>query len=63
MYATKEAIIAREHDNSIQPTVFYNDIRAFGKGFDRYFESARNSEFAISRVFLPLLKRMCILTI
>jgi heterodisulfide reductase subunit A-like polyferredoxin len=41
MYATKEAIIAREHDNSIQPTVFYNDIRAFGKGFERYFESAR----------------------
>ncbi|MBN1188989.1 MAG: FAD-dependent oxidoreductase [Dehalococcoidales bacterium] len=40
MYATKEAIIAREHDSSIQPTIFYNDIRAFGKGFERYYESA-----------------------
>jgi len=41
MYATKEAIIAKEHENSIQPTVFYNDIRAFGKSFERYYESAR----------------------
>jgi heterodisulfide reductase subunit A-like polyferredoxin len=41
MYATKEAIIAREHDNNIQPTIFYNDIRAYGKGFERYYESAK----------------------
>jgi heterodisulfide reductase subunit A-like polyferredoxin len=42
MYATKEAIIAREHDSTIQPTIFYNDIRAFGKGFERYYESAKD---------------------
>lgn len=42
MYATKEAIIAREHENTIQPTIFYNDIRAFGKGFERYYESAKD---------------------
>jgi heterodisulfide reductase subunit A-like polyferredoxin len=41
MYATKEAIIAREHDTAIQPTIFYNDIRAFSKGFERYYESAK----------------------
>lgn len=41
MYATKEAIIAREHESSIRPTIFYNDLRAFGKGFERYYESAR----------------------
>ena len=40
MYATKEAIIAREHDAKIQPTIFYNDIRAFGKGFEYYYENA-----------------------
>jgi heterodisulfide reductase subunit A-like polyferredoxin len=40
MYATKEAIIAREHDARIQPTIFYNDIRAFGKGFEFYYENA-----------------------
>jgi len=42
MYATKEAIIAREHESAIQPTIFYNDIRAFGKGFERYYESAKD---------------------
>jgi heterodisulfide reductase subunit A-like polyferredoxin len=40
MYATKEAVIAREHDPHIQPTIFYMDIRAFGKGFDAYVDRA-----------------------
>ena len=40
MYATKEAIIAREHDGHIEPTIFYMDIRAFGKGFDAYIDRA-----------------------
>ena len=43
MYATKEAIIAKEHDTGIKPTIFYNDLRAFGKGFERYYESAKNN--------------------
>ncbi|MFO8102141.1 MAG: FAD-dependent oxidoreductase [Dehalococcoidia bacterium] len=43
MYATKQAVIAKEHDASIQPTIFYNDMRAFGKGFERYYESARDN--------------------
>ncbi|MDO8567296.1 MAG: FAD-dependent oxidoreductase, partial [Dehalococcoidales bacterium] len=42
MYATKEAVIAREHDSAIKPTIFYNDIRAFGKGFERYYQSAKD---------------------
>ena len=42
MYATKEAIIAREHQNDIEPTIFYMDIRAFGKGFDQYYERAKH---------------------
>jgi heterodisulfide reductase subunit A-like polyferredoxin len=41
MYTTKEAIIAREHDPHIEPTVFYIDIRSFGKGFEPYIERAR----------------------
>jgi len=40
MYATKEAVIAREHDPNVEPTIFYMDIRSFGKGFDRYIERA-----------------------
>lgn len=41
MYATKQAIIAREHDERIHPTIFNMDIRAFGKGFERYYVSAQ----------------------
>jgi heterodisulfide reductase subunit A-like polyferredoxin len=44
MYATKEAVIAREHDSSIEPTIFYMDIRAFGKGFDAYIERAEREQ-------------------
>lgn len=43
MYSTKEAIIAREHDANIDPTIFYLDLRAYGKNFDRYVESAREA--------------------
>jgi len=43
MYATKEAIIAREHSPAIKPTIFYIDIRAHGKGFDQYYERARDN--------------------
>ncbi len=41
MYATKQAIIAREHDRSIEPTIFFIDMRAYGKGFDAYYERAK----------------------
>jgi len=44
MYATKEAVIAREHDPHIEPTIFYMDIRAFGKGFDAYIDRAENEQ-------------------
>ncbi|MDP2872449.1 MAG: FAD-dependent oxidoreductase, partial [Bacillota bacterium] len=40
MYSVKEAIIAREHDPNVQATIFLLDLRAFGKGFDRYADSA-----------------------
>ena len=41
MYSTKEAVIAKEHMNIIQPTIFTMDIRAYGKDFDKYIERAR----------------------
>jgi heterodisulfide reductase subunit A len=44
MYTTKEAVIAKEHDPHIEPTIFYIDIRSFGKGFEPYIESARNEQ-------------------
>jgi heterodisulfide reductase subunit A len=42
MYATKQAIIAREHDDHIAPTIFYMELRAFGKDFDKYVDRAKN---------------------
>jgi heterodisulfide reductase subunit A len=46
MYATKEAIIAKEHVHFVKPTIFYMDVRAHGKGFDAYYERAK-AEYGI----------------
>ena len=43
MYATKEAIIAKEHENAVEPTIFYTDLRAFGKGFEGFYHRAREA--------------------
>ncbi len=56
MYATKEAFIAKEHDSSIEPTIFYIDMRSFGKNFDDYVTRAeekgvRYVRAMVSRVF------------
>ena len=41
MYATKQSIVTKEHSNgNIKASIFYNDIRAFGKGFERYYTRA-----------------------
>ncbi|MGC8907451.1 MAG: FAD-dependent oxidoreductase [Desulfomonilaceae bacterium] len=42
MASIKEAVIAKEHDPNIEPTIFYMDIRAYGKDFDAYYERAKN---------------------
>ena len=43
MYATKQALIVREHAAEAEPTIFFIDMRAHGKGFDRYYERAQDS--------------------
>ncbi len=40
MYAIKEAVIAKEHNPGLEPTIFFMDIRAFGKEFDDYYKRA-----------------------
>ncbi len=42
MYATKEAVIAKEHMGQVEPTIFYIDLRTYGKDFDKYIERAKN---------------------
>ncbi|MGQ9556754.1 MAG: FAD-dependent oxidoreductase [Desulfurispora sp.] len=41
MYATKEAIIAREHVPGLSSTIFCMDVRAYGKDFEKYYQRAQ----------------------
>jgi heterodisulfide reductase subunit A len=41
MYAIKEAIIAKEHVETVEPAIFFMDLRAHGKDFDRFYERAK----------------------
>ncbi len=42
MYATKEAIMAKEHEPDVDIHVFMMDMRAFSKGYWSYYERARD---------------------
>ncbi len=67
MATAKQAILAKEHEPGLEVTVFFLDLRAVGKDFDRYCERARSLgvEYIrsfVSRVFeLPHSKdlRLC----
>ena len=53
MYAIKESIIAKEHNPDLQCTIFFMDMRAFGKEFDAYYSRAEEEygvRFVRSRV-------------
>ncbi|RLI49548.1 MAG: hypothetical protein DRO73_06000 [Candidatus Thorarchaeota archaeon] len=41
MYGIKNAVMAREHYPDAEVTVYYADIRAFGKGFEEFYEMAK----------------------
>jgi heterodisulfide reductase subunit A len=41
MFATKEAILANEHDPELRSYIFYTDLRAGGKRFQEYIARAR----------------------
>ncbi|MCJ8500203.1 FAD-dependent oxidoreductase [Desulfatitalea alkaliphila] len=43
MYANKQAVIAKEHSSSpLDATIFFMDMRTFGKDFDKYNLRAQN---------------------
>ena len=44
MIATKQALVAGDHVEGLDATIFYMDIRAHGKDFDQYYERARAKE-------------------
>ncbi|MBI5706404.1 MAG: FAD-dependent oxidoreductase [Armatimonadetes bacterium] len=49
MHATKEAILANEHEPDLSSTIFYTDLRAMGKGFWDYTRRAER-EYRVSYV-------------
>ena len=42
MYATKEAIIIKEHYPKCEVYIFYNELKVFGKGFQQFVRRAKN---------------------
>jgi len=53
MYAVKESLIAKEHlGKDFEPSIFFMDMRAHGKDFERYYERAKAEgvKFIRSRV-------------
>ena len=49
MYATKESIIAKEHDPELDITIFQIDVRAYGKNFEEFYNRARK-EYGIKYI-------------
>jgi heterodisulfide reductase subunit A len=43
MIATKQTIITKEHDPSVDAAIFYNDLKAYGKGFWDFYRKALES--------------------
>ena len=41
-YTQKQVILTKDHNAEAECTVFHNDIRSFGKDFERFYERAEN---------------------
>ena len=41
-YTQKQVILAKDHDSEIEAAIFHNDIRSFGKDFERFYQRTEN---------------------
>jgi len=41
MYATKEAVLIKEHDPGSEVTIFYMDLKVYGQGFQQFVDRAK----------------------
>ncbi len=41
-YIQKQVILAKDHDADTEAVIFHNDIRSFGKDFERFYQRAAN---------------------
>jgi heterodisulfide reductase subunit A len=59
MYATKEAIIAKEHAGAdLECDIFIMDMRAFSKGFDEYYEKSKELGVNFIRCRPPVIEEI-----
>ena len=59
MYATKEAIIAKEHlGEGLQCDIFFMDLRAFSKGFEQYYHRAQELGVRYIRSRVPKIEEV-----
>ncbi|MEM2934434.1 MAG: FAD-dependent oxidoreductase [Methanocellales archaeon] len=56
MYALKEAIIAKERAPDLDITIYYMDLRCFGKGYHRYYENAKQKGIKFIRCRVPVIE-------
>jgi heterodisulfide reductase subunit A len=56
MYSVKEALLAKELRKDIEVTVFYMDLRGFGKGYERYIREAKAKGIRFVRGRTPRLQ-------
>jgi heterodisulfide reductase subunit A2 len=41
-YTQKQVILTKDHDAEAKATIFHNDIRSYGKDFERFYQRAEN---------------------
>lgn len=41
-YTQKQAILTKDHDAEAKCTIFHNDVRSYGKDFERYYQRTEN---------------------
>ena len=59
MYATKEAIIAKEHlGEHLACDIFFMDLRAFSKGFEQYYKRAQELGVRYIRCRVPTVEEL-----
>jgi len=59
MYATKEAIIAKEHlGQGLHCDIFFMDMRAFSKGFEQYYRRAQELGVNYIRCRVPTIEEI-----
>lgn len=56
-YAVKDAIVALEHEPDLDITIFFMDMRMYGKGLETFYERARASGVKFIRSRISEIKR------